>query len=68
MSDVSRQLSLEINARAAARLREAAGLLARQGDNQFRIAAYRRAADAIAALDRGLDEILSEGGVEAAGG
>jgi DNA polymerase (family 10) len=61
----SREGPIEINARAAARLREAAGLLARQGDNQFRVAAYRRAADAVAALDRGLDEILSEGGVEA---
>jgi len=64
VSDDSR-LAPEINARAAARLHEAAGLLARQGDNQFRIAAYRRAADAVAALDRGLDEILSEGGTEA---
>jgi DNA polymerase (family X) len=65
VNDDSRQLALEMNARAATRLREAAGLLARQGDNQFRIAAYRRAADAVAALDRGPDEILGEGGVEA---
>jgi DNA polymerase (family X) len=65
VSDNFHQLPPEINARAAERLREAAGLLARQGDNPFRIGAYRRAADAVAALDRGLDELLTEGGVEA---
>ena len=35
---------------AAERLREAATLLAHQGDNPYRVAAYRRAADAVAAL------------------
>ena len=53
------------NPRLADRLREAAGLLARQGDGPFRVAAYRRAADSIAALDRGADEILEKGGVAA---
>lgn len=65
MADESDKPPPEINARAAARLREAAALLAQQKDNVFRVQAYRRAADAVEALDRGLDELLAEGGVEA---
>ena len=38
------------NELAADRLREAAALLAHQDDDPFRIAAYRRAVDAVAAL------------------
>lgn len=39
-----------VNELAADRLCEAAALLAHQGDNAFRVAAYRRAAEAVAAL------------------
>ncbi len=55
----------DINLALANKLREAAGLLARQGDSPFRIAAYRRAADTVAGLDQGVDQILAEGGVAA---
>ncbi len=49
---------------AADRLREAATLLAHQEDNVFRVAAYRRAADAVAALDIDLRELLEAGGIK----
>jgi DNA polymerase/3'-5' exonuclease PolX len=42
--------SLAFNLLATERLREAATLLEHQDDNPFRVAAYRRAADAVAAL------------------
>lgn len=54
-----------VNAEVAERLREAALLLAQQGANPFRVAAYRRAADTVAGLDRDLRELVGEGGVEA---
>jgi hypothetical protein len=60
-----RPLTRSVNASIAERLREAADLLAAQQDNPFRIAAYRQAADSVAALDRDVADILSEGGVEA---
>jgi 2'-5' RNA ligase len=47
-----------LNDVAAERLREAAILLAHQGDNPYRVAAYRRAADAVAALDTDLRAAL----------
>lgn len=50
---------------AAARLREAATLLENQGDNPFRVAAYRRAADAVAALKVDLRQLLDVGGIKA---
>lgn len=53
------------NQLAAERLREAAGLLLHQQDNPFRIAAYRRAADAVAALDTDLRDLLEQGGSDA---
>ncbi len=53
------------NALIAERLRQAADLLAAQQDNPFRIAAYRRAADSVAAQGRDVSDILHEGGVEA---
>ena len=54
-----------VNEFVAARLREAADLLAAQQDNPFRVLAYRRAAEAIASLDHSVEELLTEGGVEA---
>jgi helix-hairpin-helix protein len=53
------------NEAAAERLREAATLLAHQGNNPYRVAAYRRAADAVAALTAGLRELLDTGGIKA---
>ncbi len=47
----------------AAKLREVAELLALQDASPFRVAAYRRAADTIEALPRGLAEIISAGGL-----
>lgn len=55
----------DLNLYLSARLREAAGLLARQGDGPFRIAAYRRAADSVAGLDQSIDQILAAGGITA---
>ncbi|PWB59616.1 MAG: DNA-binding protein [Bradyrhizobiaceae bacterium] len=54
-----------INLLAAERLREAAELLAHQDDNPYRVAAFRRAADAVAALDTDLGAIFAEGGIDA---
>ena len=50
---------------AAERLREAATLLAHQGDNPYRVGAYRRAADAVAAQTADLRELLDIGGIKA---
>ncbi len=50
------------NERIAARLLEAADLLAGQRANPFRVAAYRRAAEAIARLDRDVGELFAERG------
>ncbi len=52
------------NARIADELREAAALLQAQGANPYRIAAYRKAADTVARLDRPVREIFEEGGRE----
>jgi hypothetical protein len=57
--------TLTLNRFATERLREAATLLSHQQDNPYRVAAYRRAADAVAALDRDLRDIMDGGGVEA---
>ncbi len=46
----------------AERLRQAASLLAAQGANPFRIAAYRRAGEAIARLDADVRDIAEAGG------
>lgn len=51
-----------VNQSVSDRLREAADLLQQQGANPFRIGAYRRAADYIVLLDRGLDDLLSTDG------
>ena len=58
-SSTSKTASGMTNAQVAERLRQAAELLLAQGDNPFRAAAYRRAAESIAALPRDLREILS---------
>lgn len=50
---------------AAERLREAANLLTYQDDNPYRVAAYRRAANTVAALDVDLRDLLDAGGVKA---
>ena len=53
------------NALVVTRLREAADLLERQGANAFRVSAYRRAADTVAALQDDLIEIYTRGGLDA---
>jgi hypothetical protein len=52
------------NAHIADELREVAELLHAQGANPFRVAAYRKAADTIAQLDRPVRQIFDEGGRE----
>lgn len=52
------------NPHLAARLREAADLLAAQGANPFRVAAYRRAADSVAAHPRELAAVLAWHGLD----
>jgi DNA polymerase (family 10) len=54
-----------LNASVADRLREAADLLAAQAAEPFRVAAYRRAADTIAALDGDIGELVASGGYDA---
>lgn len=57
--------SPSFNEAAAERLREAAALLAHQDDNPYRVAAYRRAADSVAALNADVRELLDTGGISA---
>lgn len=54
-----------LNLLASQQLREAADLLEAQDDNPFRVSAYRRAADAVEALDTDLGDIVDRGGPEA---
>jgi len=54
-----------LNARIAERLRRAADLLEAQGENPFRVRAYRRAAETVAGLDRSVETIWREGGTAA---
>jgi len=58
----SRGLPLRSNNWIAERLRQAANLLAAQGANPFRSAAYNRAADAIMRLPTDLRELVNAGG------
>ena len=51
------------NARIAQRLREMAALLDAQGGNPYRAAAYRKGADTVAQLDRGVREIFDREGL-----
>lgn len=53
------------NLRIAERLEEAATLLERQDANPFRVRAYRRAAETLAALDTDVAELLATGGTAA---
>jgi len=53
-----------VNLQVAARLDEVASLLAEQGANPFRVAAYRHGADTVRRLDKSVDEILRLEGVE----
>jgi hypothetical protein len=53
------------NAQIADKLYQAADILAAQGAGPFRIAAYRRAADSVCALDADLGAIAAKGGREA---
>ncbi|HEX6201469.1 MAG TPA: helix-hairpin-helix domain-containing protein [Thermoanaerobaculia bacterium] len=50
------------NLHAATLLREGADLLEQQGDNPFRVAAYRRGADTVEALDEPLAELVARRG------
>ena len=59
-----RNSPLALNARAAHLLREAASLLEQQGENPFRINAYRRAAASVEGLETKLQDLVDEGGVE----
>jgi putative hydrolase len=52
-----------LNARIADRLREMAELLDQQHANPFRVGAYRRAADTVARLDRGVGELVRRQGL-----
>ncbi|MFN7952619.1 MAG: helix-hairpin-helix domain-containing protein [bacterium] len=53
-----------INLRVAERLREAAELLSAQGANPFRVAAYRRAATTLEALERDVKELVDAEGID----
>ncbi|HEX2855375.1 MAG TPA: PHP domain-containing protein [Opitutaceae bacterium] len=50
------------NAELARRLREAAQLLRAQGENPFKVRAYRRAADTVAGLSESVDGMVRAGG------
>lgn len=56
--------SHRMNAHVAARLEEAADLLELQEANQFRVQAYRNAAQTIRALQRSVTDVLHEEGLE----
>ncbi len=53
-----------INLRVAERLREAAELLAAQGANPFRVAAYRRAATTLEGLERDVKDMVDSAGID----
>ena len=53
------------NAQIADKLRQAADILAAQGADPFRVAAYRRAADSVLALTRDLAIVVARGGRKA---
>jgi putative hydrolase len=52
-----------VNAQVAARLEEVSRILEQQGANRFRVRAYRRAAATLRRLERGVDEVLRQGGL-----
>ena len=64
VSGAARGSAPQGNVRVADRLREMAELRQQQDGNPFRVAAYRRAADTVAGLDRGLDELVKREGFD----
>jgi len=58
-------MTTKINTEIAARLKEIARLLDEQGANQFRVRAYRRAAETLENLKRPVDKLIKTGGLEA---
>lgn len=64
MSDPSPDPRLAVNHSVAERFRDTARLLAEEGANPFRVAAYRNAAGTLLGLDRPVEEILREEGTE----
>ncbi|HUL49388.1 MAG TPA: helix-hairpin-helix domain-containing protein [Gemmatimonadales bacterium] len=57
-------MAASLNRDVAARLDEVAGLLEAQGANAFRVAAYRRGADAVRRLQEPVSLVLEQRGVE----
>jgi DNA polymerase (family 10) len=53
------------NTDIAKQLRERAGELARQGDNLYRIRAFRQAAFAVMGMDADVSRLVSAGGAKA---
>jgi hypothetical protein len=58
-------MSVRLNDDVAGRLEEVARVLRDQGADRYRALAYRRAAAIIRQMDRPIDELFREGGVEA---
>ncbi len=56
---------MDANRQVAGRLDEMARLLEEQGANRFRVAAYRRGAEAVRELVRPLPDLIADGGIEA---
>lgn len=63
MSDAA-QTGHDANARIAVRLRRFADLLEQQGEDGFRVRAYRAAADRIARMPDPIEEIFRTGGID----
>ncbi|HTR38697.1 MAG TPA: helix-hairpin-helix domain-containing protein [Bryobacteraceae bacterium] len=55
---------MDINAQVARRLEELAQLLEEQGANVFRVHAYRRGAETVRRLERPVNEVLDQEGME----
>lgn len=62
MRPVPTTMRHQLNAQIAERLRFMADLRERQGDNGFRVQAYRRAADTLELLEQPVDTVLAEKG------
>src|SRR5262245_62237408 len=58
-------MAATINTEISARLKEIARLLDEQEANQFRVGAYRRAAETLKNLKRPVDKLIKAGGLEA---
>jgi predicted flap endonuclease-1-like 5' DNA nuclease len=65
LEPVDRPAASTFNETAAERLREAADLLAHQDDNPYRVAAYRRAADAVATMRTDVRALIETRGIDA---